>query len=56
MSFPPSPPLPWMQMRFIPFFTHNFDKTLYEPNLFFTHYLKKDEELLKNKWQGNNLK
>ena len=58
MSFPPSPPLPWMQMRFglIPIFTHNFDKTLYKPNLVFSHYLKKDEELLKNKWQGNNLK
>ena len=32
MSFPPSPPLPWMQMRFglIPFFAHNFDKTIYK--------------------------
>lgn len=58
MSFPPSIPLPWMQMRFgfIPIFIHNFDKTIHEPNVFFSHLWKKDEQLLQNKWQGNNLK
>ena len=60
MSFPPAPPLPWMQTRFglIPLFNHNFDKGLNEPGLllFILPFLKKDEQLLKNQWQGNNLK
>ena len=58
MSFPPTPPMPWMQMRFglIPHFTHNFDKTIDQPNPFLLPFWKKDEQSFKNKWQDKNLK